>query len=208
MSTVLEEAPTTTPEPTVTSQESTETPPALPATTVDQPVPASSPGSSTTTTEEDLHDDDPVGSLERDHPSFERATVSLILQLLPEDGHPDGRLILAAVKSHNLPPLTTLVRLDSISPLPGSLHSLLNNWQKQLAEALSRRTAERAMQAEKTRREAAERKAAQAARTSVPAKRVQRSKMSKRAKPPVAKTSRGTAQTHSATPPEPQRHLF
>ena len=57
---------------------------------------------------EEEDDEDVMSSLERDHPSFAQATISLIVQLLPEDGHADGRLALIAVKSHNLIPLTTM----------------------------------------------------------------------------------------------------
>jgi hypothetical protein len=108
-------------------------------------------------------DEDVMSSLERDHPSFAQATISLIVQLLPEDGHADGRLALIAVKSHNLIPLTTMHRMGTLETLPHPLSTLLQQWDTTLPEALSQRALARAQEQEVQRLKEVERKAQRAA---------------------------------------------
>jgi hypothetical protein len=117
------------------------------------------------TTNDDIEDeenDDPVTSLERDHPSFEKATISIIIQLLPDDAHPDGRLALVAVKSHNLAPLTRMHRLGTLGPFPDLLSQLMAEWQTKLPTALAERIQERAAAKEREKAKEVERKAKQA----------------------------------------------
>jgi hypothetical protein len=110
------------------------------------------------------HDSEEVtSSLERDHPSFSKSTISVIIQLLPEDGHVEGRLALIAVKSHNLAPLMTMQRLGTLGPLPASLTTLLQQWDTTLPEALSQRALARAQEQEVQRLKEVERKAQRAA---------------------------------------------
>lgn len=108
--------------------------------------------------EDDDLDDNSVPVLERDHPSFEGATISVILQLLPKDQDPNGRLVLAAVKSHNLPPVTTMVRLNTLTPLPDCLQKLLSDWQNTLSSALRKRNEDRTSKAQRKKAEEAQRK--------------------------------------------------
>lgn len=101
----------------------------------------------------------PIEALERDHPSFEKATISLIIQLLPQDEHPDGRVVLLAVKSHNLTPKATTVRLNAITPLPAPLLRLLEQWKESLPNALLARSTQRAQAKAKAEQEERDRKA-------------------------------------------------
>lgn len=159
--------------------------------------------------EQDTHDDedteDQTTSLERDHPSFTHATISLIVQLLPEDGHTDGRLTLIAVKSHNLPAHMTMQRLGTLGPLPASFTTVLNQWETALPEALSQRTLARAKEHALQQLKDAERKAKQAATKRPDNKKPERSKPVT----PITTPSAPSAGTPSSSIiPESQPHLF
>lgn len=141
-------------------------------------------------------DEDVMSSLERDHPSFAQATISLIVQLLPEDGHADGRLALIAVKSHNLTPLTTMHRMGTLETLPHPLSTLLQQWGTALPEALSQRALARAKEQEAKQLKEAEQKSQRAA-----AKRPD-SKKTEKPKPTPTRTAHPTpiAETPSTGP--------
>ena len=146
--------------------------------------------------EEDEVNEDIFSSLERDHPTFSKATISLIVQFLPEDGHPEGRLALIAVKSHNLPPMTTVQRMATLAPLPYPLTTLLQQWENALPEALSQRALSRAKEQEAKRLKEAEQKSQRAA-----AKRPD-SKITEKPKPTPTRTAHPTptAETPSTGP--------
>jgi hypothetical protein len=131
------------------------------------PVADATPGGNvpppTVTEDHQDHDSEEVtSSLERDHPSFSKATISVIIQLLPEDGHVEGRLALIAVKSHNLAPLMTMQRLGTLGPFPSPVTMLLQQWDTALPEALSQRALARAQEQEVQRLKEVERKAQRA----------------------------------------------
>jgi len=78
-------------------------------------------------------------SLERDALAYEQATISIHLQLLPHDHHPDGRPIILAVRSHQLPPLMQTCRAAALLPLPDALEDLLAKWKNHYPAALDTR---------------------------------------------------------------------
>ena len=170
-------------------------------------APLAAPAADENQKEED-DDEDVMSSLERDHPSFAQATISLIVQLLPEDGHADGRLALIAIKSHNLTPLTTMHRMGTLETLPHPLSTLLQQWGTALPEALSQRALTRAKEREVERLKDAERKAQRAA--------TKRPDIKKPEKPTPTATRTASPPPTSATPPTPtgpvtptsQAHLF
>ncbi|HMU29178.1 MAG TPA: hypothetical protein PKD43_03720, partial [Nitrospira sp.] len=75
--------------------------------------------------EDDEDEQDPIASFEQDSNDFQRATISIVMTLLPTDHHPDGRLTLIGVRSHNLPPQLTTARFNDLLPLPESLSQAL-----------------------------------------------------------------------------------
>lgn len=86
-------------------------------------------------------DDGPVSaSLEQDSLEFDKATVSIYLQLLPHDGHADGRPIIIGVRSHNLVPLTITRRWSDVQPLPEVITTLVTQWQAHYIAAVHART--------------------------------------------------------------------
>lgn len=131
---------------TSTKDEQTATPP---ITEESSPTPESN-----ITDDEDEEAEDPILSLERDSPQFKKATISLFIQLLPDDGHPEGRTTLLAVKSHNLPPLTVTRRFLQIGSLPHELETLLTRWEQYFAGATAARQEKR--NAEKAKADAQE----------------------------------------------------
>ncbi|HJT20082.1 MAG TPA: hypothetical protein VJ746_06405 [Nitrospira sp.] len=122
------------------------------------PAPEPSSTASASTDDDDDDDDDPILSLERDANDFEKATITMVLTLLPQDGHADGRLVLLGVKSHNLPPLTVTRRFAQLTPLPKDLEQLLMQWQHHYQEALAARMNKRAADKAKEKAKEEERK--------------------------------------------------
>lgn len=144
--------------------------------------------------------DEVTSALERDHPSFSRATISVIIQLLPEDGDVEGRLALIAVKSHNLPALMATQRLGTLGPFPSPITTLLQQWDTALPEALSQRALARAQEQERQRLKEEKRKAQQAA--------TKRPNIKKTEKPRPTQTRTDDLNPTADTPPPSQvQHL-
>jgi len=170
--------------------------PAPPVIITENPAPATADDATTPEEEaEEIDADYPVISLERDATEFDKATITVVLQLLPHDGHADGRPVLLGVKSHNLPPLTSTRRLAQISPLPEELTQLLTRWEHHYREALTARSHKRA--ADKAREKAKEE---ERTRKQEEARRNAKSK-------PVTKTQASrtvSTSTAAATPASPE----
>lgn len=154
-----------TAEPLTNTQDSEASPnTAVPSDTAsaEAPTPSAevdSPAAPTSSDDDDEdHDEDPVLSLERDATDFEKATITVVLQLLPEDGHDEGRFVLLGVKSHNLPPLTITRRYAQLMPLPEEVAQLLTKWESHYREALAARTCKRAADKAKEKAKEEERK--------------------------------------------------
>ena len=144
--------------------------------------------------EDDEDEQDPIASLEQDSNDFQRATISIVMTLLPTDHHPDGRLTLIGVRSHNLPPQLTTARFNDLLPLPESLSQALTRWEQTFPAALTARKTQRderaAMQQTTSLEQEKKREAERQARKS------------KVAKPPAAKAT-SVAPTHK---PDREQH--
>ncbi len=110
--------------------------------------------------DDDEDERDPIASLENDSNDFQRATISIVMTLLPTDHHPDGRLTLIGIRSHNLPPQLTTARFNDLVPLPKSLSQALARWEQAFPAALTARKTQRDAKAatEQTRRMEQEKK--------------------------------------------------
>jgi len=93
--------------------------------------------------EDDEDEQDPIASLEQDSNDFQRATISIVMTLLPTDHHPDGRLTLIGVRSHSLPPHLTTARFNDLLPLPESLSQALSRWEQTFSAAVAARNTQR-----------------------------------------------------------------
>jgi hypothetical protein len=85
--------------------------------------------------------------------TFELCTITLTLQFWPEDGHPQGRLVLVSVRNHRDSPLITVARATELGPLPPRAAELLERLRAELPErerAHAEREAERKPAAVKT----------------------------------------------------------
>lgn len=141
--------------------------------------------------EDDEDEQDPIVSLEQDSNDFQRATISIVMTLLPTDHHPDGRLTLIGVRSHNLPPQLTTARFNDLLPLPESLSQALTGWEQTFPAALTARKTQRdARAAEQQTRSLEQEKKREAER---------QARKAKVAKPTAAKT------TSVAPTPKPDR---
>lgn len=165
-------------------------------------APPAPPSPEIETDEEDDETDpgDHSAALERDHPSFNKSTISVFLQLLPDDGHADGRLAILAVRSHNLTADTKMLRTHALGPLPNQLATMLTEWEYQLPNRLQARTEQRAKKRAEEKAKEAERKSKSAAAR----------------KPEPKKVEKPKSTTHAAAPSgpvpspltEPQAQLF
>ena len=144
--------------------------------------------------EDDEDEQDPIVSLEQDSNDFQRATISIVMTLLPTDRHPDGRLTLIGVRSHNLPPQMTTARFNDLLPLPESLSQALTRWEQTFPAALTAR---------KTQRDA--RAAEQQTRSLEQEKKREAERQARKAK--VAKPTAAKATSVAPTPkPDREQH--
>jgi len=94
---------------------------------------------------------------------FDRCTIQIGLQLLPDDGDPAGRPVTVGVRNHADAPIVVLTRLSTLGPLPQIVTELLDRLRADLPvrqraseEAAARKKAED--EAARARREAAKTK--------------------------------------------------
>jgi hypothetical protein len=94
---------------------------------------------------------------------FDRCTIQIGLQLLPDDGDPAGRPVVVGVRNHADAPIVALTRLSTLGPLPQLVTELLDRLRAELPErkiakeeAVARKKAEE--ETTKARREAAKAK--------------------------------------------------
>ena len=94
---------------------------------------------------------------------FDRCTIQIGLQLLPDDGDPAGRPVVVGVRNHADAPIVTLTRLSALGPLPQLVTELLDRLRAELPERKTAKEETAARKkveedAAKTRREAAKAK--------------------------------------------------
>ena len=75
---------------------------------------------------------DERSDLEKQPYDFDHCTVQIAIQLLPDDGDPNGRKAVVGVRSHLDVPILRLVRLNEIGPLPPLVATLLDELKAEL----------------------------------------------------------------------------
>ncbi len=128
---------------------------------------------SSTSAAKNEEDEDERSEIERQPYDFEQCTVQIAIQLLPDDGNPQGRMIVVGVRSHLDAPILRVVRLNELGGLPPIVNTLLDEL---ISELPAREQAARAA-FEKKREEKAKYKA------ELEASRARASQRSKRTKP-------------------------
>ncbi len=84
---------------------------------------------------------------------FDRCTIQIGLQLLPNDGDPAGRSVVVGVRNHTDAPIVALTRLATLEPLPRLVLELLDRLRADLP--MRQRTSEDAAARKKAEEEAA-----------------------------------------------------
>ena len=229
MTSSLLEAPVDAVEPSRTATQATDTPSPIPSTSpTELSLPTASPnttppattasGSADTQEADDIEDDNRnvvSSSLELDSPEFTKATISIYLQVLPHDNHPEGRPVILGIRSHDLPPLTLTRRWNQLLPLPTDIDQLLQQWQSHYPTAIQDRNTSRDVKREQERQQAEARKTENKRRqeekkNQKPARRTENKTPVAPAKQLRAPTAAASAAPPAAesTPPSTQSSLF
>ena len=109
-----------------------------------------------------------VNVVEEDPYEFEKCLITVAMALMPDDGNPDGRMVMLGVRNHQDEPLLATCRLSDLMPLPDPVQQLLEKL-KDLLPVRSERAAERKAKAEEAKKKSAS-KSKPAAKTPPPAK--------------------------------------
>ena len=109
-----------------------------------------------------------VNVVEDDPYEFEKCLITVAMALMPDDGSPDGRMVMLGVRNHQDEPLLATCRLSDLMPLPDPVQQLLEQLKDQLP-ARSEKAAERKAKAEEAKKKLAS-KSKPAAKTPPPAK--------------------------------------
>ena len=109
-----------------------------------------------------------VNVVEEDPYEFEKCLITVAMALMPDDGSPDGRMVMLGVRNHQDEPLLATCRLSDLMPLPDPVQQLLGQLKDQLP-ARSEKAAERKAKAEEAKKKLAS-KSKPAAKTPPPVK--------------------------------------
>ena len=155
--------------------------------------------------EKSEEDADDRSEIEKQPYDFEHCTVQIAIQLLPDDGDANGRMVVVGVRSHLDAPILRLVRLNELGALPTPITALLD---ERKAELPKREQAAREA-FEKKKEERAKRKSV------VTASRTSRGKKAKTtlSAAPAASTApttdnRPRPEVQGTTAPQQQMGLF
>ena len=66
-----------------------------------------------------------VNVVEEDPYEFEKCLITVAMALMPDDGSPDGRMVMLGVRNHQDEPLLATCRLSDLMPLPDPVQQLL-----------------------------------------------------------------------------------
>ena len=113
-------------------------------------------------------DKKPVNVVEDDPYEFDQCLITIAMALMPDDGNPDGRMVMLGVRNHQDEPILASCRLSDLMPLPDPVQQLLEQLKHQLP-ARSKRAAERKAKAEEAKKKLAS-KSKPAAKTPPPEK--------------------------------------
>jgi hypothetical protein len=149
-------------------------------------------------------DADERSDIEKQPYDFDHCTVQIAIQLLPDDGDANGRMVVVGVRSHLDAPILRVTRLNELGTLPPLVTALLDELKAELPKR------------EQATREAFEKKKAeQAQRKSIVTAKTARGKKSKASPATVAASSNATTpdnrprpEVQVTTAPQQQRGLF
>jgi hypothetical protein len=97
----------------------------------------------------------PVNVVEEDVYEFDKCLITVAMGLMPDDGDPNGRLVMLGVRNHADEPILSTCRLNDLMPLPDPIQQLI----EQLKEQLPARSEKAAAKKAKAREDEEKRKA-------------------------------------------------
>jgi len=74
----------------------------------------------------------PVNVVEEDVYEFGKCLITVAMGLMPDDGDPNGRLVMLGVRNHLDQPILSACRLNDLMPLPDPILQLIEQLQEQL----------------------------------------------------------------------------
>jgi len=98
----------------------------------------------------------PVNVVEEDVYEFDKCLITVAMGLMPDDGDPNGRLVMLGVRNHQDEPILSTCRLNDLMPLPDPIQQVI----EQLKEQLPARSEKAAGKKAKAREDEEKRKAA------------------------------------------------
>ncbi len=141
----------------------------------DAAVPSPAPTAASTVAESNkaAGEADPRSDIERQPYDFDRCTVQIAIQLLPNDGDAKGRPVLIGVRTHLDAPMVRMMRANDLGDLPPAITALVGQLKSELParEQAARERWEKEKEARAPRHtKASPAKAVRTARGSRPAK--------------------------------------
>jgi len=70
--------------------------------------------------------------VEEDVYEFGKCLITVAMGLLPDNGDPNGRLVMLGVRNHQDEPLLSTCRLNDLMPLPDPIQQLIEQLKEQL----------------------------------------------------------------------------
>ena len=74
----------------------------------------------------------PVNVVEEDVYEFDKCLITVAMGLMPDDGDPNGRLVMLGVRNHQDEPILSTCRLNNLMPLPDPIQQLIEQLKEQL----------------------------------------------------------------------------
>jgi hypothetical protein len=86
----------------------------------------------------------PVNVVEEDVYEFNKCLITVAMGLMPDDGDPNGRLVMLGVRNHQDEPILSTCRLNDLMPLPDPIQQLLEQLKEQLPARSEKAVAKKA----------------------------------------------------------------
>ena len=165
---------------------------------------STTPSSATLTSANSEADKDERSELAKQPYDFDHCTVQIAIQLLPDDGDVNGRMVVVGVRSHLDTPILRFVRVNELGTLPPIVNALLDELKAELPAR--EQTAREAY--EKKKEEKAKRQATVTASKTARGKKTKATLSTAPASPNATTDNRPRPEVQPTTAPQQQMGLF